>query len=96
MAKNKSFPSHLITQDEINNIIGRKVFDIISGGRFAPFNNGADFPYLDSGFVATRWDITKKPQDFGSLLRIGLIDAKDQGNPAGAEIKYVFMMDLDG
>lgn len=88
-----SASSELVTQDELNALIARRVYLTIKEGKFLPFEKGMQVPYEGPGFKASTWDVIKHPNKFGSILRVGFTDNGQEDNP-GAELKFVFLMDM--
>lgn len=88
-----SASSELVTQDELNALIGRRVYLTMKEGRFVPFSKGMQVPYTEPGFKASTWDVIKHPNNFGSILRVGFTHDGQQDDPS-AELKYVFLMEM--
>jgi len=83
----------MVTQDELNALIGRKMFLMMQEGRFMPFAKGMVVPYTEPGVQASTWDVVKHPNNFGSILRIGFVDSGRENDPS-AELKYIFLMEM--
>jgi hypothetical protein len=88
-----SATSELITQDELNAMIGRRVYLTLKEGRVVPFTKGMQVPYTEPGFRASTWDVIKHPNNFGSILRVGFVDNGNESDPS-AELKFVFLMEM--
>ena len=85
-----SAQNDLITQDDLNNLIGKRVLDILRSGKLIPFSKGSQIPYEDQGYIVGAWDIAKHPHSVGSILRVGF----SEGGMLDKELKYVFLMEM--